>query len=533
MADYKSSYTGEQIDAGIGKANTAIQTADLADYQGKIDSSNKLSADLVDDTSTTNKFVTASDKTTWDDKQDALVSGTNIKTINNVSILGEGNIDIEGGGSATPYELQDYELDLEEMSFECSNADAEYIFTNNPIAISMEGVVAIARIFLDDESKSEYSRTYTFLEFHDDDQIIVYEIALYWDGEEYSFDVKPTDPIGGTEVSGTNDGTNWTALTIDGTTKNIPSGGSGGESDLYIIDIEINPYTRDLTFASGQTISFVEAPGMSGVYMGQVANMPQTINNLPDVVYITYNGTSYKLPLVQENSGNAYYGEIDNGAPIFDKYPFFFAILNEGGIQGMIATNIDQSSMQLSVRGVTYIMYGITINNSSDASFQDIINAVNEGKIPIVRYVNPALPDKTYYATVYGEIGKDNINFRGDYDDKIALDFKYGSGSGSFEIRGYLKELPIVCTTSGSTIDFSVDLYNILNLYNQQKYYIELDGERYETTKTSWQDEPMSFGITGNFIDTTNNKLKVLSLTYTYPSTKTSNLIEYTLTPVT
>lgn len=34
-------------------------------------------------------------------KQDALVSGTNIKTINNQSILGPGNIDIQGGGSGS------------------------------------------------------------------------------------------------------------------------------------------------------------------------------------------------------------------------------------------------------------------------------------------------------------------------------------------------------------------------------------------------------------------------------------------------
>lgn len=43
------------------------------------------------------------DKTETDDlldaKQDALVSGTNIKTINNESILGSGNIDIQGGGA--------------------------------------------------------------------------------------------------------------------------------------------------------------------------------------------------------------------------------------------------------------------------------------------------------------------------------------------------------------------------------------------------------------------------------------------------
>ena len=63
MAEYQSAYTGLQIDAGIAKANTAAQPADLIN------------------------------------KQDTLVSGTNIKTINNESILGSGNIDIQDGGS--------------------------------------------------------------------------------------------------------------------------------------------------------------------------------------------------------------------------------------------------------------------------------------------------------------------------------------------------------------------------------------------------------------------------------------------------
>lgn len=43
---------------------------DLSGYQTKIDSTHKLSSDLVDDTSATNKFVTASDKTTWNAKYD-------------------------------------------------------------------------------------------------------------------------------------------------------------------------------------------------------------------------------------------------------------------------------------------------------------------------------------------------------------------------------------------------------------------------------------------------------------------------------
>lgn len=64
----------------------------LATKQATINSGSKLSADYVDDTSTTNKFVTSSDKTTWNAKQDALVSGTNIKTINSGSLLGSGNL---------------------------------------------------------------------------------------------------------------------------------------------------------------------------------------------------------------------------------------------------------------------------------------------------------------------------------------------------------------------------------------------------------------------------------------------------------
>lgn len=50
----------------------------LLGKQNTIDSSHKLSADLVEDTSTTNKFVTAQDITNWNGKQDALTAGTGI-----------------------------------------------------------------------------------------------------------------------------------------------------------------------------------------------------------------------------------------------------------------------------------------------------------------------------------------------------------------------------------------------------------------------------------------------------------------------
>ena len=45
------------------------------------------------------KAITLADINKWNNKQDQLVSGTNIKTINNTSLLGSGNIDITGGES--------------------------------------------------------------------------------------------------------------------------------------------------------------------------------------------------------------------------------------------------------------------------------------------------------------------------------------------------------------------------------------------------------------------------------------------------
>jgi len=46
-----------------------------------------------------NRFVTDTEKSTWNGKQDTLVSGTNIKTINGSSVLGSGNLAISGSPS--------------------------------------------------------------------------------------------------------------------------------------------------------------------------------------------------------------------------------------------------------------------------------------------------------------------------------------------------------------------------------------------------------------------------------------------------
>jgi len=52
-------------------------------------------SDLTEDT--THRTVTDTEKSTWNGKQAALVSGSNIKTVNGESILGSGNISVSGG----------------------------------------------------------------------------------------------------------------------------------------------------------------------------------------------------------------------------------------------------------------------------------------------------------------------------------------------------------------------------------------------------------------------------------------------------
>lgn len=84
--------------AGLIKNDGTIDTTSYSTFSGSYtDLSNKPTipdelADLNDDS--THRVVTDTEKTAWSGKQDALVSGTNIKTINSTSLLGSGNIDV-------------------------------------------------------------------------------------------------------------------------------------------------------------------------------------------------------------------------------------------------------------------------------------------------------------------------------------------------------------------------------------------------------------------------------------------------------
>ena len=89
--------------------------------QNVIDSTHKLDADLVDDTNSTNKFVTSTEKTTWNGKQDSLTAGNNITIQNNV-------ISASGGDGVKVYFVGN---DNENINVILENLElGSYIFRN-------------------------------------------------------------------------------------------------------------------------------------------------------------------------------------------------------------------------------------------------------------------------------------------------------------------------------------------------------------------------------------------------------------------
>ena len=67
-------------------------------------------------------------------KQDTLVSGTNIKTINGGSVLGSGDITISGGSSVNGYEYQNYEKTSTYVYVGYEHADGKWYIYRRTIA---------------------------------------------------------------------------------------------------------------------------------------------------------------------------------------------------------------------------------------------------------------------------------------------------------------------------------------------------------------------------------------------------------------
>lgn len=75
------------------------------------------------------------EKNKLNNKQDVLVSGENIKTINNQSLLGSGDISISGGGAITVFEITDGHLIATSTDTE---ALTHYSIENNHLYVEIQ-----------------------------------------------------------------------------------------------------------------------------------------------------------------------------------------------------------------------------------------------------------------------------------------------------------------------------------------------------------------------------------------------------------
>ena len=108
-------------------------------------------------------------------KQDALVSGTNIKTINNESILGSGNITISGGGSGVEAKVYSADFTTLTDTLVTASAGVQTIMTN-----ALEDYNNENTVFLEDLRSGTAVRTYILTKYSNDIMTFSQTAPEYW-----------------------------------------------------------------------------------------------------------------------------------------------------------------------------------------------------------------------------------------------------------------------------------------------------------------------------------------------------------------
>ena len=191
-------------------------------------------------------------------KQDTLVWGSNIKNINNQSLSGSGSLDVtELGvitveyGTTTPIQLSTYEsnqirkglLRLKVYTVDQISGQRTYSYYtadawNSPLSPA-EGGTTFTEIISPDTGRFDLNQVYGLYNNQDETLTLSNWRQVILRPDQYA-----THSEIPAAVSGTNDGTNWTSLTIGNNTYGLASGGSGGFED-YTITSSSNQLMRD------------------------------------------------------------------------------------------------------------------------------------------------------------------------------------------------------------------------------------------------------------------------------------------------
>lgn len=211
-------------------------------------------------------------------KQNTLISGQNIKTINNESLLGEGNIFIQGGGSS------DYE-DLENLP-KINNIELKGNKSLNDLGIQPAGNYAL---------ESEIPDVSNFIT-KDVNNLTYYTLSselsnVATSGSYNDLSNKPTIPSEVTETTVSNWGFTKNIGTITGITMNGVSKGTSGVVDLGTVITshqDISGKANKISVVQTST-STIEINSNTFYKFGEVASLNITLASITDnTIYNEY-----------------------------------------------------------------------------------------------------------------------------------------------------------------------------------------------------------------------------------------------------
>lgn len=219
-----------------------------AKFQTKTAMSDYYTKTVADSTfQTQSGMSTYATKAELNAKQDTLVSGTNIKTINGTSVLGSGDIIIGEGGTTVTGGTGIIVSNEGEISIDTSVvaelSDIPTVPTKTSQLTNDSGFITginstdVTTALGYTPGTSNFSGDYDDLT--DKPDLSVYELAANaFSGNYNDLTNKPTIPAA---VSGTNNGVDWTSITIGNNTYAIPSATAG--SHLYRHNIQLSGTT--------------------------------------------------------------------------------------------------------------------------------------------------------------------------------------------------------------------------------------------------------------------------------------------------
>ena len=139
--------SGHVLQFGADGYTVSDSGKSMSDKQDTIDSSHKLSADLIDDTNATNKFTNATEKQTWNGKQNA-IDGSHKLSADNVDDTNATN------KFATAAELEQIETNKEDIETKATQLMWDIVLTTDPEFLS-DGYRVQFQRFIEHETGEE------------------------------------------------------------------------------------------------------------------------------------------------------------------------------------------------------------------------------------------------------------------------------------------------------------------------------------------------------------------------------------------